>query len=124
MNKNFLASFHKRFGADYPNITELAMATYQGIQLWAEAVKKAGTIDRDEGDRGARNRHQHRRADAARSRSTRRRITASLDVHIAEVEDKKLKVLEDFAQQKPADTAAVCDLIKNPNDNQQYVIKI
>jgi len=25
-------------------------------------------------------------------------------------------VLEDFAQQKPADTAAVCDLIKNPTD--------
>ena len=25
---------------------------------------------------------------------------------------------------KPADTAAVCNLIKNPNDNQQYVIKI
>ena len=47
-----------------------------------------------------------------------------LDVHIAEVSDKKLKVLEDFAQQKPADTAAVCNLIKNPNDNQQYVIKI
>src|SRR5437762_633609 len=44
--------------------------------------------------------------------------------HIAEVADKKLKVLEDFAQQKPADTAAVCNLIKNPNDNQQYVIKI
>ena len=47
-----------------------------------------------------------------------------LDVHIAEVSNKKLKVLEDFAQQKPADTAAVCDLIKNPNDTQQYVIKI
>ena len=25
--------------------------------------------------------------------------------------------------QEPSDTAAVCDLIKNPNDNQQYVIK-
>jgi urea transport system substrate-binding protein len=47
-----------------------------------------------------------------------------LDVHIAEVKDKKLNVLEDFAQQKPSDTAAVCDLIKNPTDNQQYVIKI
>jgi branched-chain amino acid transport system substrate-binding protein len=46
-----------------------------------------------------------------------------LDVHIAEVKDKKLKVLEGFAQQKPSDTAAACDLIKNPNDNQQYVIK-
>src|SRR5260221_627710 len=45
-------------------------------------------------------------------------------VQIAEVKNKKLKVLEVFPQQKPADTAAVCDLIKNPNDNQQYVIKI
>ena len=47
-----------------------------------------------------------------------------LDVHIAEVKDKKLNVLEHFPQQKPSDTAAVCDLIKNPDDNQQYVIKI
>jgi branched-chain amino acid transport system substrate-binding protein len=45
-------------------------------------------------------------------------------VHIAEVKDKKFDLLEDFAQQKPSDTAAVCNLIKNPNDNQQYVIKI
>ncbi|MEA3122631.1 MAG: urea transport system substrate-binding protein, partial [Paraburkholderia sp.] len=44
--------------------------------------------------------------------------------HIAEVNGKKLKVLEDFPQQKPTDTAAVCNLIKHPNDNQQYVIKI
>jgi branched-chain amino acid transport system substrate-binding protein len=46
-----------------------------------------------------------------------------LDVHIAEVKDKKLVLLEDFPQQKPTDTAAVCNLIKNPADNQQYVIK-
>ena len=39
--QNSLASFHKRFGADYPNVTELAMGTYQGFRLWAEAVKKA-----------------------------------------------------------------------------------
>ena len=45
-----------------------------------------------------------------------------LDVHIA-VKDKKFVLLEDFSQQKPSDTAAVCDLKKNPNYNQQYVIK-
>ena len=45
-------------------------------------------------------------------------------MHIAEVKDKNLVVLENFSQQKPADTAAVCNLIKNPNDNKQYVIKI
>jgi len=46
------------------------------------------------------------------------------DVSVAEVSNKGFKVLESFSQQPPADTAAVCDLKKNPNDNQQYIIKI
>ncbi|GLR88552.1 urea ABC transporter substrate-binding protein [Bradyrhizobium iriomotense] len=123
VNEKFVASFLKRFGADYPNITELAMGTYQGFRLWAEAVKKAGSIDRmkviEALETGI-------SIDAPSGKVTIDPPThhCVLDVHIAEVADKKLKVLEDFAQQKPADTAAVCDLIKNPTDNQQYVIKI
>src|SRR6266403_411456 len=123
VNEKFVASFHKRFGPDYPNITELAMGTYQGFRLWAEAVKKAGSIDRmkviEALETGI-------SIDAPSGKVTIDPPThhCVLDVHIAEVADKKLKVLEDFAQQKPADTAAVCNLIKNPNDNQQYVIKI
>jgi branched-chain amino acid transport system substrate-binding protein len=99
------------------------MGTYQGFRLWADAVKKGGQYRPDQGHRGTRNRHQHR---CAFGKVTDRPAThhCVLDVHIAEVADKKLKVLEDFAQQKPADTAAVCNLIKKPNDNQQYVIKI
>ena len=46
VNEAFVAKFQKRFGADYPNITELAMGTYQGFKLWAEGVKKAGSLDR------------------------------------------------------------------------------
>jgi urea transport system substrate-binding protein len=123
VNEAFVAAFHKRFGADYPNITELAMGTYQGFRLWAEAVKKAGSVDRlkviEALETGI-------SIDAPSGKVTIDPPThhCVLDVHIAEVSGKKLKVLEDFAQQKPADTAAVCDLIKNPNDNQQYVIKI
>src|SRR5258708_5954668 len=45
-NTAFLDAFHKRFGADYPNVTELAMGTYQGFKLWAEGVRKAESIDR------------------------------------------------------------------------------
>ena len=122
-NETFVAAFHKRFGADYPNVTELAMGTYQGFRIWAEAVKKAGSIDRikviEALETGI-------SIDAPSGKVTIDPPThhCVLDVHIAEVNDKKLKVLEDFAQQKPADTAAVCDLIKNPADNQQYVIKI
>ena len=44
-NKAFKARFYARFGKDYPNITELAMGTYQGFKLWAEGVKKANSVD-------------------------------------------------------------------------------
>jgi urea transport system substrate-binding protein len=123
VNEAFVARFHKRFGADYPYITELAMSTYQGFHLWAEAVKRAGSVDRmkviETLETGI-------SIDAPSGKVTIDPPThhCVLDVHIAEVRDKKFKVLEDFAQQKPADTAAVCNLIKHPNDNQQYVIKL
>ena len=48
----------------------------------------------------------------------------TLDIHIAEVKNRKMNVLAAFKQQKPADTAAVCNLQKNPNENKQFVIKI
>ena len=91
--------------------------------LWAEAVKQAKSVDRmtviETLETGI-------SVEAPSGKVTIDPPThhCVLDVHIAEVKDKKLNVLEHFAQQKPSDTAAVCDLIKNPNDNQQYVIKI
>src|SRR5260370_9994319 len=114
-NEAFVAAFHKRFGDDYPNITELAMGTYQGFRLWAEAVKKAGSVDRikviDALETGI-------SINAPSGRVTIDPPThhCVLDVHIAQVKAKKLNVPEHFAQQKPSDTAAGCDLIKNPND--------
>src|SRR5260370_16672760 len=99
------------------------MGTYQGFRLWAEAVKKAGSIDRlkviEALETGI-------SIDAPSGKVTIDPPThhCVLDVHIAEVADKKLKVLEDFAQQKPAHTAAACDLIKNPNDTHPSLITI
>jgi urea transport system substrate-binding protein len=122
VNADFLDRFHKRFGADYPNVTELAMGTYQGFWLWAAAVKKANSIDRMKVTEAL---ESGISIDAPSGKVTIDAAThhCILDVHIAEVKDKKLNVLEDFAQQPPADTAAVCNLTKNPADNQQYVIK-
>ncbi len=122
-NKSFVARFHKRFGADYPYITGLAVGTYQGFMLWAEGVRQAKTTDRlkviEVLEKGT-------SVEAPSGKVTVDPPThhCVLDIHIAEVKDKKLKVLQSFPQQAPSDTAAVCNLIKNPNDNQQYVIKI
>ncbi|MGA2549489.1 MAG: transporter substrate-binding protein [Burkholderiaceae bacterium] len=121
-NKAFLDRFHKRFGADYPNVTELAMGTYQGFKLWSEGVKKASSIEVLKVipalETGV-------SIDAPSGKVSLDPAThhCVLNVSIAEVKDKKFNILETFAQQPPADTSAVCDLKKNPRDNQQYIIK-
>jgi len=121
-NKAFKERFYKRFGADYPNITELAMGTYQGFKLWAEGVKKAGTLDRMKVIAAL---ESGISIDGPSGKVTIDADThhCVLNVSIAEVKNKQLNIVETFQQQKPTDTSAVCNLKKNPNDNQQYVIK-
>lgn len=122
-NKAFVERWHKRFGSDYPYITELAVATYQGMHLWALGVKKAGSIDRMKVIQALESGIEYA------GPSGRVTIDAAthhcvLDIQIAEVRAKKMVVLESYKQRKPIDTAAVCNLIKNPNENKQFVIKI
>ena len=99
------------------------MMTYHGFNLWAAAVKKAGTVDRMkviealEGNMSFTGPGGKTTIDPATHH-------AVLDVYLAEAQNRQFKVLESFSQQKPADTAAVCDLKKNPNENQQYVIDV
>jgi urea transport system substrate-binding protein len=121
-NKAFKERFYKRFGADYPNITELAMGTYQGFKLWAEGVKKAGSIERDKMIEAL---ESGISIDAPSGKVSLDPEThhCVLNVSIAEVRNKQLNIVETFQQQPPVDTSAVCNLKKNPKDNQQYVIK-
>ncbi len=119
-------AFKERWQAEYGDTTaihELAVSTYQGIMLWAEGVRKAGSIERDaviealetgisiEGPAG--------------------KVTidpqthhATVDVHIMEFESQGMTVIETLPQRAPIDTQAVCDLQANPDDNTQYEIEI
>jgi urea transport system substrate-binding protein len=120
-NKAFVDNFRKRYGADYPAITEFASATYQGMYLWAEAVRQAGTTDRMpviEALEGGLS------IDGPSGKVTIDAQThhVKCDARLAVAKDKKFEILNLWEQQAPLDTAAVCDLIKNPDDNQQYVI--
>ena len=122
-NKAFKERFHKRFGKDYPNITELAMGTYQGFKLWAEGVKKANSIEIGKVTTALES------GISIMAPSGKVTIDPAthhciLNVSVAEVKAKKLNILQTFPQQAPTDTSAVCDLKKNPRDNQQYVIKV
>ena len=106
-----------------PYISELAAATYEGFYLWAAGVKAAGSLDRMkviealEGGVSFDGPSGKVVLDHATHHATR-------NAYLAVVKDKKWSVIESYEAQKPLDTAGVCDLIKNPRDNQQYVIKI
>lgn len=123
-NKAFLDGFHKKLGDKAPYLgAELAMRTYIGVQLWAEGVKRAKSIDRMEVIKAL---------ESGISLSTPAGKTTldpathhtTVDVFLASCSNHGFKVIETFPQQPPSDTASVCDLIKHPNENKQYVVDI
>lgn len=121
-NKDFLARWQKRF-ADPNVVHEIAVSQYQGIMLWAEAVRKAGSVKHDavikalesgakiEGPAGT----------VALDAKTHH---ASLDINVMEVKNQKLTILQTVKQRPPSDTAQYCDLQKNPKENKQFEVKI
>jgi branched-chain amino acid transport system substrate-binding protein len=121
-NKDFLARWGKRFG-DTKIVHEIAVSQYQGIHLWAEAVRKAGTLERnallktlESGPSIV--------GPAGTVTMDPKTHHAALDIHVMEVKGQKLTILETAKQRAPSDTAQYCDLLKNPNDNKQYEVKI
>jgi urea transport system substrate-binding protein len=108
---------------DSKSIHEIAVSNYQGVMMWAEAVRRAGSTNRE---------------DVIAALETGLSITgpsgtitvdpkthhATLDVHIMEFENQGMKVLQTLPQRAPIDTQAVCDLQANPDDNTQYEIDI
>jgi len=121
LNKKFVEAVHSKYGIRY--MTELASMTYHGVYLWANAVKKAGSLDRMKVIEAL---EADASYDGPAGKTTLDPKThhTILDVYIGEARDQKILVLEKFPQQTPADTAAVCDLKKNPNENKQYVIDV
>ena len=121
-NKDFLARWQKKFG-DAKIVHEIAVSQYQGIMLWAECVKKAGSLDRAavlkaiesnpkiEGPAGT----------VAMEAKTHH---AALDIQLMLVKNQKLTILQTAKQRPPSDTAQFCDLEKNPNENKQFEVKI
>lgn len=121
-NDSFLKAWSAKYG-DTSAIHEIAVSNYQGIMLWAEAVRQAGSLEREkmleviesglsiEGPSGKVS------IDAGTHH-------AALDVHLMEIRDQKLNVLKSFSQRQPVDTQGVCDLKANPRDTTQYEISI
>lgn len=121
-NKAFLDKWQKKFGDTKP-IHELAVATYQGVMLWAAGVKKAGSIDRMKVIEALESGISIE-GPAGKVTVDPKTHHCILDVHVLEVRDQKMNVVKSLSQVPPKDTQSVCDLKANPNDTTQYEIKI
>jgi urea transport system substrate-binding protein len=122
-NQAFLKKFLPKYGASSKYVGSLAIQTYHGMHLWAAGVKKANSIDRMKVIEALEGNLSFS-GPAGKTAIDPQTHHCSLDVYVAEAQNRAFKVLESWPQQPPADTAAVCNLKKNPNDNQQYVIDV
>ena len=119
-------AFKERWSAAYGDsslIHEIAVSNYQGVMTWAEAVRQAGSLDREAVIASL---EAGLSIDGPTGTVTVDPKThhAVLDVHIMEIEDQGMRVIETLPQRQPIDTQAVCDLQANPDDNTQYEIQI
>ena len=119
----FVKGMQAKYGAGVTDLGELDSATFEGIMLWAEGVKKAGSVAQAkviaamesgisiDGPSGkvtmdAKTHHTIRNA------------------YLAEPKAGKWDILATFPDQYPADTGGACDLLKSPGTNKQFVPSI
>lgn len=121
-NRAFKEKWAGAYG-DTSSIHEIAVSNYQGVHTWAEAVRKAGSMDRD-AIIAALETGLSIDGPAGKVTVDPKTHHAVLDVHLMEIDNQGMKVVETLPQRQPIDTQAVCDLAANPNDNTQYEIKI
>ncbi|GAA5144451.1 urea ABC transporter substrate-binding protein [Microbacterium pseudoresistens] len=119
-NKDFLAKFEDAFGSDHSYISGLAEKDWEAWHLWAAAVEKAGSTDRDKvleaiatGDVSFDGPAGTVTIDPKTNHTIR-------DISIAQVDNRAFTVLDTLTAQVPTFEQEVCDLVANPDDNQQY----
>ena len=123
LNKAFLEKFHAKIpNAPYLG-AELAMRSYVGFNLWAEGVKRAGSIDRMKVIKALES-GISMDTPAGKTVVDPKTHHTTLDVFVAQADNHGFKVIESFPQQPPSDTASVCNLEAHPNENKQYVVDV
>jgi urea transport system substrate-binding protein len=123
VNKDWVAAWRKRFGAGYTYITDSACTVWNGWHLWAMAVNKAKSLDRDKVIATLESGLTFESPEGTiRLDPKSHHVVHS--VHLAKVNDKNgFSIMESFTNVEPADTMKVCDLIANPNEHKQYTPK-
>ena len=119
----FVKGMQAKFGAGVTDLGELDSATFEGIMLWAEGVKKAGSVEQSkviaaletgiviDGPSGK----------VTMDPKTHHTIR---NAYLAQPKGRKWDIMAKYPDQYPADTGGQCDLIKTPSTNKQFVPSI
>ena len=122
-NKAWVAKVKKRYPEKTPFLTELSAFTWDGMMIWADAVRTAGSMDRMKLIEVMESGKTYN-LPSGKCTIDPKTHHAVRDVYIADLQDKKFLIKEKFSQVQPADTQMVCDLEKNPNSNKHYEISL
>lgn len=120
-NEEFVQAWHEAYGEDYPYITDSAVTVWNGWHLWAEAVEEAGSVEREAVIAAL---EEGVSIDSPSG-------TVSLDgpshhvtqnISIAETNDEQgFDVVDTREDVPPAYEQEVCDLVENPDTNEQFL---
>ena len=121
--KAFVSGMQAKYGKDLTDLGELDTATYDGIMLWAEAVKKAGSVEHDkvitalESGISVTTPAGLVKMDPATHHTIR-------TTYMAQPKDRKWEIMATYPDSLPSDTGGACDLLKNPKTNKQFTPNI
>jgi branched-chain amino acid transport system substrate-binding protein len=116
INADILARLEASMGANRPGLNELAVRSYEGVMLWAEAVKLANTADRVPVIEALRTGISFNGPSGAVTIDPLTNHCIQ-NVYLGELKDQKFAILEAYEAQPPADTQLVCNLVENPNQS-------
>lgn len=112
-SKAFVERFKKRF-PDYTYVGSLAMADYQGMYLWAEAVRKADSVDRKKVIEAFESGIQIEGPSGVVASHPQTHYCV-LDMYLAEVRSGRFEVLESWKQVPPVDADdKSCNVLDDP----------
>ncbi|WP_333899266.1 ABC transporter substrate-binding protein [Agrobacterium pusense] len=117
--KGFVSGLQKFIGEDAKDISELAVATYDGVMLWANAVEKAGTVETEKVISAL---ESGITIDAPGGKVTMDPKTHHTirPTYLAQPKNRHWEILSTFADQYPADAGGRCDLVAHPDMKTQF----
>ena len=119
-NAAFTAAWYAAYGEDYPYITDLAVYVWEGWHLWAKAVNAAGTLEREaviaELEGGVI--FDSPKGSVALDGPSHHLVQP---VSLARANDSNgFDVFETFDNIPPSFEQQSCDLVANPETNEQF----